>query len=181
MSGPCGPARRQEQGSWRRAEPAAAVGLARELYLVWTMAEGPAEPESIIYSGGALPGAVSVRRRVVNDGGAGVPSKAETDTVEPVVGARSGFSIERLDREDGWAMGVAAARASAEPEPHSMDMAKPEAKTVSGACDIHPRPAQPSVAANEAETRATNIPGGTERPSIHISGSCVRNRETWKR
>ena len=42
-------------------------------------------PESIICSGGALPVAVAVRRRVVDGGGAGVPSKADTDTVEPVV------------------------------------------------------------------------------------------------
>ena len=48
---------------------------------------GPAWPESIIYMGDALPVAVAVRRRVVEDGGAGVTSKADTDTVKPVVAA----------------------------------------------------------------------------------------------
>ena len=38
---PCGLASRQEQGSRRWAEPAAAVGHAAGLYLVWMMAEGP--------------------------------------------------------------------------------------------------------------------------------------------
>ena len=44
---PCGPASRQEQGSRRRGEPAATVGLAAGLELVWEMAEGaPAGPKS---------------------------------------------------------------------------------------------------------------------------------------
>ena len=51
--------------------------------------KGPAGPESLFYSGGASPIAVAVRRRVVDDGGPGVPSKAETYTVEPVVAAES--------------------------------------------------------------------------------------------
>ena len=71
-------------------------------------------------------------------------------------------------------MGVAAARASAEPMPPSMGMAKTEAKTVSAAGEIDPRPVLPSVVATEAETRATNLPGGAERPSIPMRGSCVR-------
>ena len=71
-------------------------------------------------------------------------------------------------------MGIAAARASAEPVPPSMDMAKTEAKTVSGAGRIDPRPVQPSVVATEAEIRATNLPRGAERLSSLIRGSCVR-------
>ena len=71
-------------------------------------------------------------------------------------------------------MGVAAARASAEPVPPPMGMAKTEAKTVSAANEIDPRPVQLSAAAKEAETRATNLPGEAERPSILIRGSCVR-------
>ena len=59
-----------------------------------------------------------------------MPSKAETDTVEPVVAAESISCVELLDRGVGCAMRVAAARASAEPVPHSMGMAKTEAKTV---------------------------------------------------
>ena len=55
-----------------------------------------------------------------------------------------------------------------------MGMAKTEAKTVSAAGEIDPRPVQHSVVATEAETRATNFPGETERPSIPIRGSCAR-------
>ena len=71
-------------------------------------------------------------------------------------------------------MGVAAARASAEPVPPSMGMAKTEAKTVSAAGEIHPRPIHPSVVAIEAETRATNLSREAETPSILIRGSCVQ-------
>ena len=102
-----------------------------------------------------------------------MPTKAETDTVEPVVAAEAVSCVELLDRVVGCAMSVAAARASAEPVPPSMGMAKTEAKTVSAAGEIDPRPAQPSAVAKEAETRATNLPGGAERPSILIRGSCV--------
>ena len=72
----------------------------------------------------ASPVAVAVRRRVVDDGGAGMPSKAETDTVEPVVAAESVSCAELLDRRVGCAMFVAAARTFAEPVPPSMGMAK---------------------------------------------------------
>ena len=155
---PCGPASRQEQGSRRRAEPAAAVGLAVGLYLVWEMAEGPrrrwpgapAGPESIIYSRGALPVAVAVRRRIVDDGGAEVPSKAETDTVEPVVAAETVSCVELLDRGVGCAMGVAAARASADPLPPSMVRPKPRQKRCQRQARSK-RPVQSSVVATEAE------------------------------
>ena len=86
---------------------------------------GPAGPESIIFSGIALPVAVAVRRRVVDDGEAGVPSKTETDTVDPVVAAGAVSCVDLLDRLVGCEMGVDAARASAEPVPPSMGMAKP--------------------------------------------------------
>ena len=74
------------------------------------------------------------------------------DTVEPVVAAEPVSCVELLNRGVGCAMGVAAARASAEPVPPSMGMAKTEAKTVSAAGEIDPRPVQPSVVATEAET-----------------------------
>ena len=107
-----------------------------------------------------------------------MPSKAATDTVEPVVAAESVSCVELLDRGIGCAMGVAAARPSAEPVPPPMGMEKTEAKTVSAAGEINPRPIQPSVMATEAETRATNLPGEAERPQIFIRGSCVcENRE----
>ena len=67
----------------------------------------------------------------VADGGAGVPSEAEADTVEPVVAVESVFCVELLDGGVDCATVVASARASAEPVPPSMGMAKSEAKTVS--------------------------------------------------
>ena len=103
-----------------------------------------------------------------------MPSKAETDTVKPVVVADSVSCVERLYRGVGCAMGVAAARASAEPVPPSMGMAKIKAETVSPAGEIDPRPVQPSAIATEAETRATTLPGGAEWPSTLICGSCLR-------
>ena len=103
-----------------------------------------------------------------------MPSKAETDAVEPVIAVEAVSCVELLDRGVGCAMGVAAARASAEPVPPSMGMTKIEVKTVSAAGEIDPRPVPPAVVATEAETRATNLPGGAERPSILIRGSCVR-------
>ena len=117
----------------------------------------PAGPESIIYSGGALPVAVAVRRRVVPDGGAGLLIMAETDTIEPVVAAESASCVERLERGIGSAMVVAAARASAEPVPPSIGMAKTEAKMVSAPGEIDPRPIQPSAVATKAEPRAKNV------------------------
>ena len=71
-------------------------------------------------------------------------------------------------------MGVPAGRASAEPVPPLMGMAKTEAKTVSAAGEIDPRPVQSSVVATEAEPRATNLSGEAEMPPILICGSCVR-------
>ena len=55
-----------------------------------------------------------------------------------------------------------------------MSMGKTEAKTVLAAGEIDLRPVQPSAVATEAETRAMNLPGGAEPPSILIRGSRVR-------
>ena len=110
----------------------------------------------------------------VADGVAGMPNEAETDTVEPVVAAESVSFVKIFDRGVGCATVDAAARVSAEPVPTSVGMAKTEAKMVSSAGEIDPRPVQPSAVATEAETRATNLPGDAERPSI----LCVcENRE----
>ena len=103
-----------------------------------------------------------------------MPSKAETNTVEPVVVTESVFCVELLDRGVDCAMGVAAANASAEPVPPSMGMAKTEAKTVSAAGQIDSRPVLPSVVTTEAKPRATNISGRDEMPSMIIRGSSVR-------
>ena len=99
-----------------------------------------------------------------------MPSKEETDTVESMVGAESVSRVEFLERGVGCAMGVAAARAFAARNEYG----KTEAKTVPAAGEIDPRPVQLSAVAMEAGTRATNVPGGAERPSILIRGSCVR-------
>ena len=95
-----------------------------------------------------------------------MPSKAERDTVESVVTAESVSCAEILDRGVRCAMDVAAARASAEPVPPSMGMANTKAKTASAAGEIDPWPVQPLAVATEAETRATNLAGGAERPLI---------------
>ena len=129
-----------------------------------------------------LPVVIVVRRRVrvemrseggVTDGGAGVQSEAEADTVEPVVAVESdSCCVELLDEGVDCATVVAAARASAEPV---MGMPKTESKTVSAGGEIDPRPVlQPLAVATEIETRATNVPGGAERLSILVRGSCVR-------
>ena len=102
-----------------------------------------------------------------------MPSKAGTDTVEPVVAAESVSYVELLDKGVGCAMGVAAARTSAEPVPPSMVMARTEAKTVSAVGEIDPRPVQPSARATRAETRATNLPGEQKiRQSLYVARVC---------
>ena len=106
-----------------------------------------------------------------------MPSKAETDTVEPVVAEGADSCVGLRDRGVGCAMGVAAARASAAPMRPLMGVAKTEAKTVSAAGEIDPRPVQPSVVGTEAETRATNLPGKQKgRQSYHVARVC-ENRE----
>ena len=92
-----------------------------------------------------------------------MPSMAGTDTVKPVVAAGVVSCVERRGRYVGCAMGVAAARAFAEPVPPSTGMAKPEAKTVSAAGEIDPRPVQNSVVATGAETRANKSPRGSRK------------------
>ena len=75
------------------------MGLATGLYIVWEMAAGPRRARvHIIYSGGALPVVIVVGRRVVDDGGAGVQSMAQTDTVQPEVAAGAVSSKELRDR-----------------------------------------------------------------------------------
>ena len=91
-----------------------------------------------------------------------------------MVAAESVSCVEILDKGVGCATVVAAARASAEPTPPLTGMAKPGAKRVSTEGEIEPRPVQSSAIVTEAETRAMNLPGGAERPSILIRGLCVR-------
>ena len=94
-----------------------------------------------------------------------------------MVAVESVSCVELLDRGVDCAIVVAAARASAEPVPLSMGMATTEAKTVPAAGEIDPRPVQPSAVATEAETRATNLPGGAEsRQFLYVARAC-ENRE----
>ena len=66
-------------------------------------------------------------------GGTGEPGETGADTVEPVASMES-FSCERLrEKVIGWATVVAAAGASADPVPTSVDTAKTEAKAFSAA------------------------------------------------
>ena len=102
---------------------------------------------------------------------------AQTDTIKPVVAAESVSCVELLERGIGYAMVVAAARACAEPVPPSIGMAKTEAKTVSAAGKIDPRPVQPSAVATKAEPRAKNVPGEQKgHQSIYVAGG-RENRE----
>ena len=98
------------------------------------------------------------------------------NTVEPVVAEESVSYVNLLDRGVGYAIGVAAARASGEPVPSSIGIAKSEAKAVSAAGEIDWRPVQSSVVATEAETRAINLPGGAERPSSLYVARVYENR-----
>ena len=78
-------------------------------------------------------------------------------------------------------MGVAAAEASAEPEPPSMGMATTKAKTVSAAGEIHSPSVQLSIVAAEAGTRATNVRRKQKgRQSLYVVRGC-ENQETRKR
>ena len=125
-------------------------------------------------AGPVFPVAVAVRRSVVADRGAGVPSKAEMDTVEPGFATETVSCAEPLTRGLGCAMVVAAAGASVEPGlplgGHGKILIE---SAVSGRGN--------RLAAGTAFTngdanrkRATNLPGGSENKSILIRGSCVR-------
>ena len=100
----------------------------------------PLRPESTTYSEGSLPVAVAVRRRVVDDGGAGAPIEKGTNTVERVLAAESASWVDLRDRRVSCSMDVAAAMASVEPVPSLMGMAKTKAKTASAAAEIDPPP-----------------------------------------
>ena len=84
---------------------------------------------------------------------AGVPSEPEADTVKPVIPVESVSCLEHLDRGADGAKIDSAARASAESMRAWMVMAKTEAKQVSVAGKIDPRPVQPLAVATEADPR----------------------------
>ena len=110
-------------------------------------------------------------------GDAGEPGEVGADTVVPMVATESVPCVELLVKGIGWATVIAAAGASAESVPTSVGTAKTEAKAVSAAGNIRPRPGQRSAVATQAAIRATNLPEGTERSSILKRGQCVRKSQ----
>ena len=163
---PCGPASGQEQRSRRRAEPAAAVGLVTGLYLVWKMDEGPLPGPNPCYT-----------------------TRVHYPLLSLFVGASSTTerlncqALRRQTQSNRWSRRRPSPVKNSEINKSAVRLAplsqgfcgaRAEAKTVSAAGEIDPRPVQPSVVATEAETLATNLPGEAERPSTLIRGSCVR-------
>ena len=80
-------------------------------------------------------------------GGAGESGETGADTVGPAATTKWVPCVELLERGVGWATVLAAAGASAEPMPASVGTAKTEAKAVSVAGRIRPRPGQRSAVA----------------------------------
>ena len=105
--------------------------------------------------------------------GAGEQGEAGADAVGPVVSTESVLCVGLFEGVD-WATAVAAAGSSAEPVLTSVGTVKTEAKAVSAAGKIRPRPEQRSALVTEAETRATNLSEGAERSPILTCGSCVQ-------
>ena len=107
-------------------------------------------------------------------GGAGSPCDEGTDATRSVISAESA-PCEVLDVGGAcWVTLFAAAGASAEPVPPPEGTVKTEAKAVSAAGKLSPRPGRQSSVVTAAVTRATNLPEGAERSSIPIRDPCVR-------
>ena len=109
-------------------------------------------------------------------GDAGEPGEAGADAVGPVVSTESVPCVGLLEGV-GWATAAAAAEASAEPASTSVGTAMTEAKSLSAAGKVRPRPGQRLTVATDAEPRATNLPEGAERSSILLRGPCVRKSQ----
>ena len=106
-------------------------------------------------------------------GGTGEAGVAEANAVGPVISTESVPCVELFEGV-GWATVVAAAVAFAEPVPTSVGTANTEAKSLSAAGNVRPRPGQRSTVVTEAETRSTKLPEEAERSSILARGPCVR-------
>ena len=120
-----------------------------------------------------LPVVVAVPRHVVDDGGARVPSEAETGTVEPMVAAESVPCGELLDKGVRFEMVVAAGRGSA--EPGLPPIKKTEAKTMSAAEEIDTRLVLSLAVMTEAGTRATALPREQKgRQSLYVDFVCEK-------
>ena len=113
-------------------------------------------------------------------GDAGEPGEVGADTVVPMVATESVPCVELLEGV-GWATVVAAVGASAEPVPTSVGTAKTEAKSLSAADKVRPRPGQRLTMPTDAQARATKLPEGVEMSSILIRGPCVRKSHNRRR
>ena len=102
--------------------------------------------------------------------------EARADAVGPVVVTESAPYVGILEGV-GWATAVAAAEASAEPVPTSVGMAKTQAKSLSAAGTVHPRPRQRSTVVTDAQTRATKPFERAQSSSTLIRGPCVRKSQ----
>ena len=77
----------------------------------------------------------------------------------------------------GWTADVVVAEASAERSLIAVDTAKTEAKSLSAACETHPRAGELSTVVMDAETRATNLLEGVGRSPSLIRGPCARKSQ----
>ena len=112
--------------------------------------------------------------------GAVEPGEAEVNAIGPVPSTESVPCVELLEGV-GWATVVAAVGASAEPVPTSVGTAKTEAKSLSAADKVRPRPGQRLTMPTDAQARATKLPEGVEMSSILIRGPCVRKSHNRRR
>ena len=164
---------RRRIGRWGRSRP---WDARRGVYTPGRWSRGSAGPESIIYSRGASPVVVAVRRIGVADGGAGVPIKADKDTVESVVAAEFVSCVDLLDKGVGCTTVIAAARFSAKPVPPSMGMAKTKAKTVSAAGSTRGRYSFQQCRWKQKPERRVSPDGQKNRRSFCAARVC-ENRE----
>ena len=113
----------------------------------------------------------------VADGGAGVPSEAEADTVEPVVAVESVSCVELLDRrvDCGWSSDVRRCCQDFCRSRVALD-GYGKNRSENGVSCRRNRPAAGTAFGSGERGRNTseNLAGRAERPSILRRGSCVR-------
>ena len=90
-----------------------------------------------------------------------------------MVAAKPVSCVELLDRGLGCAIVVAAARAFAEPVPPSIDLAKPEAKTVSSVGEIDPRPVDFGSSDRGRKTSDESSRGSREAVNLYTWFVCA--------
>ena len=108
--------------------------------------------------------------------GAGEPSEVETGAVG-AAGSTESVLCTELREGVSWTTDVVVAGDSAEPSLTAVDTAKTEAKSLSAACETHPRPGELSTVAKGAETRATNLLEVVGRSSSLIRAPCAQKSQ----